>query len=381
MTKWTTIIILGLPLSFLACGGGGGGSTQTTPQASPPKFSYSLSAQKIAVTAPVSGAAPVAKLTVTFSRVPDSVLFFGYKSSGNTIKELVGSGGTATAPILDVKFVPPAELGVGEHADNLALSLYSDKEGKLPVGNGPQSVEIAYSVTGAGPGVAVPSLVSLEPSDTTAGAAGFTLVANGKGFTPTSFLCWDGNPRVTTYLSDSRLSTVLTASDLAQPATVAITVSDSNGGVVSNGLNFSIKPKAASTNPKNVDNFTVTVTKQRMLISALYVSTMKKYSLTILEYSSVEYLWNCSDPTVTGLLVSSRHVTPQDGIYFSGPYSDYYSPSGTKKINRWQGGSGYLMYYIQSYDSNYHYSIDEKVVQKLIDPERTYSEWSDKPYL
>ncbi len=62
---------------------------------------------------------------------------------------------------------------------------------------------------------------------------------------------------------------------------------------------------------------------------------MKKYKLTILEYSKVEYRWNSLDPNVKGLIVSIREFNPTDGQLFSSGYSQTYASSGSKVFNRW----------------------------------------------
>lgn len=137
----------------------------------------------------------------------------------------------------------------------------------------------------------------------------------------------------------------------------------------------------APQKPNNVDYFTIDVSRQKILISSVYIPLMKQYKLTVQEYSKVEYKWNCSDKSVYGLIVSTRAFTPTDGELFSNSYSQTFAPSGTKLFQKWEGLPGYLQLYIQSYNSKYIYSKDYLMVQVMIDGVKNYEIWSDKPNL
>lgn len=133
--------------------------------------------------------------------------------------------------------------------------------------------------------------------------------------------------------------------------------------------------------PKNVDYFTITVTRQKRLLSGVYIPLMKQYKLTVLEYSKVEYKWSCSDKTVVEVVASTRAFTPVDGSPYSNSFTQTFNPSGSKLFPQWDGLPGYLQFYIRTYNSKYYYSDDYVVVQEYIEANKTYDIWSDKPYL
>lgn len=72
----------------------------------------------------------------------------------------------------------------------------------------------------------MPSVYSLTPSSITAGAAAFTLTVNGSNFTPTSTVRWNGSSRSTSYVSPTRLTASIAATDIARPTYVAIAVTN-----------------------------------------------------------------------------------------------------------------------------------------------------------
>ena len=55
----------------------------------------------------------------------------------------------------------------------------------------------------------------LVPDATKPGGAGFTLTVNGTGFVSGSVVHWNGNARATTFVSPSKLTATITASDIA----------------------------------------------------------------------------------------------------------------------------------------------------------------------
>src|ERR1017187_3492528 len=80
----------------------------------------------------------------------------------------------------------------------------------------------------------------LVPDATAPGGAGFTLTVNGAGFVPASVVNWNGSPRATTFVSRSKLTATILASDIAKASTAAVTVVNPNpGGGTSNTQFFS----------------------------------------------------------------------------------------------------------------------------------------------
>lgn len=111
-------------------------------------------------------------------------------------------------------------------------------------------------------------LSSIAPSSAAAGAAGFTLTANGVGFSSTSVIRWNGVNLATTFNSATQqLTANLAGSDLATAAAVPVAVFDpAQSPGTSNALAFAIlnpSPTLASIVPNSAlaggAGFTLTV--------------------------------------------------------------------------------------------------------------------------
>src|SRR6185436_627586 len=89
----------------------------------------------------------------------------------------------------------------------------------------------------------VPTLTSLDPERVFAGGAGFTLTVNGTNFVAGSRVLWNGAERLTTYLSATQLAAQISEADIANAATVNVTVfNPAPGGGASNALSFNVVP-------------------------------------------------------------------------------------------------------------------------------------------
>jgi hypothetical protein len=81
----------------------------------------------------------------------------------------------------------------------------------------------------------------LVPDAKIPGGAGFKLTVNGTGFVSGSAVNWNGSARHTTFVSGSRLTTAILASDIAIAGTASITVvSPAPGGGASNPVFFEV---------------------------------------------------------------------------------------------------------------------------------------------
>jgi glucose/arabinose dehydrogenase len=90
-------------------------------------------------------------------------------------------------------------------------------------------------------GYAVPAISSLTPSAAIQGDPSFPLAVNGAGFTPASVVRWNGSGRPTTYVSRTRLTVSISASDVAAAGSASLTVfNPAPGGGTSPGRVFSI---------------------------------------------------------------------------------------------------------------------------------------------
>jgi hypothetical protein len=118
------------------------------------------------------------------------------------------------------------------------------------------------SITGASTSIKVSAAVPpspvpfanqpLSPAAGAPGTAGFTLTVNGTGFVSGSNVNWNGSALTTTFVSDSKLTANVLASDIATASTASVTVvNPAPGGGKSNPVLFEV------TNP-NGDFFTAT---------------------------------------------------------------------------------------------------------------------------
>ena len=95
----------------------------------------------------------------------------------------------------------------------------------------------------------LPVVTSLDPAHKTAGDPDFTLTVNGTNFISASTVNWNGSPRTTTYINDTRLTASIPASDIATTGTASVTVfTPAPGGGTSSAQTFTIaKPKPSIT--------------------------------------------------------------------------------------------------------------------------------------
>lgn len=112
---------------------------------------------------------------------------------------------------------------------------------------------------------ATPTLSGISPSSAVAGGGPITLTATGSSFMSGSVIQVNGASRSTTFISNTQLSTTLTAADLAAAGYLSITVSTQGGGT-SSSVTFIVNnpvPSASVLSPASVvagsSGFTLTV--------------------------------------------------------------------------------------------------------------------------
>lgn len=111
-----------------------------------------------------------------------------------------------------------------------------------------------------------PALTGISPTSALVGSGPIILTATGSSFTNNSSIQVNGTNRSTSFISNTQLSSTLTASDLATAGSLSITVSTVGGGT-SSPLTFTINnplPSLSGISPANVlagsSDFTLTVT-------------------------------------------------------------------------------------------------------------------------
>jgi hypothetical protein len=255
---WSRMASLGIACSLLAaCGGGGSGSGTGGGDSG---VSMSLSTTSIADAATTDESAPVATLQAYATGLTaGQQVYLAASYSKNAIASV--SAVTGASPItVSIQFQAPATLGAGVYHDTLQLSACYDQACSQEVTNSPQTVTVTYTVSQA-----TPQVSGLSPTGATAGGSGFTLQVDGGNFTSHSIVQWNGSPRQTAYVSASQLTAQISAADIAQPGSDAVTVSDATAGVaLSNAVNFGVAgPALVSISPSSATaygpGFTLTV--------------------------------------------------------------------------------------------------------------------------
>ena len=119
------------------------------------------------------------------------------------------------------------------------------------------------------------TLTSLSPTTRTAGGAAFTLTVNGTGFiNGSSVVQWNGSSRPTTFVSATRLTAAIPATDIALAGIAQVTALTS--GASSNALTLTINnpaPTNSSLSPTSTiaggPAFTLTVTGTRFVPTSM----------------------------------------------------------------------------------------------------------------
>jgi len=78
----------------------------------------------------------------------------------------------------------------------------------------------------------------LVPSSATPGGQGFTLTINGTGFVSGSVVDWNGSALTTTFVSSSRLTAAVPASDISVAGTASVTVTNPGSGDLVSNVDF-----------------------------------------------------------------------------------------------------------------------------------------------
>ena len=98
----------------------------------------------------------------------------------------------------------------------------------------------------------------LRPDAVRPGGQAFALTVDGTGFVPGAVVRWNGSGRATSFVSSSRLTATILASDILSPKTVHVTVFNlSPGGGESNGALLEVTPLSPSMALAKPSFFTV----------------------------------------------------------------------------------------------------------------------------
>jgi PKD repeat protein len=110
--------------------------------------------------------------------------------------------------------------------------------------NGTQTFNASVNVVATNP---VPTVTSISPSSAPRSSGAFTLTVDGTNFISSSVVRFNGANRTTTFVSATRVTAAIPASDLVTAGSFPITVSNpAPGGGTSNAVNFVVTNQAPS---------------------------------------------------------------------------------------------------------------------------------------
>jgi len=111
-----------------------------------------------------------------------------------------------------------------------------------PAPGGGASNSVSFTVNNA-----VPTITSLSPTSTAAGAAAQTLAIKGTNFLPTSTVTYNGVAHTPAFASSTQLKITLSTSDQATPGTYGVAVTNpAPGGGASSSVNFTVTASRAA---------------------------------------------------------------------------------------------------------------------------------------
>lgn len=210
-----------------------GGTLNITVLNIPPGGGIS-NALQLAVTNPVPDIVELAPNAVAVGSQPFTLTLNGTGFVPGSVATWNGSPRPTT-------FVSTTQLTVPVSAADAAVAANIIINVVNPAPGGGTSAPRSFRVTST-PNP-TPILLALTPSSTIAGSATFTLVVGGENFVPNAVVNWNGSPRSTQFVSGLELRAQITAADVANQGTAAVTVTNpAPGGGVSNPLSFTINP-------------------------------------------------------------------------------------------------------------------------------------------
>ncbi|MGD0220931.1 MAG: IPT/TIG domain-containing protein [Terriglobia bacterium] len=249
-------ITLGLLMAMAGCGGGGGGGT-TLP---PPNDNPAPTVSGISPTSATAGAA-AGTLTIT-----------GTNFLSTSTVTYNGVGHTAT-------FVSASELTISLTTSDQAAAGTYPVVVTNPAPGGGNSTAVNFTVNNL-----APTISSLSPTSATAGAAEQTLAINGTNFLSTSTVTFNNLGHTAAFVSATKLTISLSASDQATAGSYPVVVTNpAPGGGASKSVDFTVNPastvKISITSPSNPA--AVTVGQQLSIKASVTGTTNTAVSWTV----------------------------------------------------------------------------------------------------
>jgi len=226
---WTAIVALAaiaaLALGLASCGGGG--------SSSPPPQNQN----------PVPVLSSISPTSVSAGD-PDFTLTVNGSSFISTSKVRWGGSDRTTT------FVSSTQLTAAISATDIAAGASINVTVFNPTPGGGTSSPQTFTITNP-----APTLTSISPASATAGGADFLLTVTGSNFVRNSVVRWNGSDRTTTFVTSTRLTATVLASDiaLAGPSDVTVFNPPPGGGTTSSAALVvnNPTPSVSSISPPN----------------------------------------------------------------------------------------------------------------------------------
>jgi YD repeat-containing protein len=169
-----------------------------------------------------------------------------------------------------------------------------------------------------------PTLSSIVPNSAAVGSGAFTLTVNGTNFVSGSKVRWNGSDRTTTFVSSTKLTAAILATDDAATGTAQVTVfNPTPGGGTSTAATFTITatnpvPTLSSISPNNAtaggNAFTLTVTGTNFVITSVVRWNGSNRTTTYLSATQLQAAISSTDIAAAGTAsVTVFNPTPGGG--------------------------------------------------------------------
>ena len=113
-----------------------------------------------------------------------------------------------------------------------------------------------------------------------AGSPAMSLALQGSDFTPGMVALWNGQPRVTTFVSSTELSAAIPASDLANPGIALVSLTDPGSGLTSKALPFAVTDFTLSANPGDMSVPSGAAATEKLSLSPQFGNFNRAVALT-----------------------------------------------------------------------------------------------------
>ena len=279
----------------------------------------------IAVNTPSTGGGTSGALTFTISNPVPSI-------SGISPSTVVAGGAAFSLTVNGGNFVSGSVVQVNGSARPTSFvssnRLTATISGSDIASSGTLSITVNNGAPGGGTSSAVtlavtnpaPSLSSISPGSVGAGGPGFTLTVTGSNFVNGSMVQVNGSGRSTTFANSTQLTAAISASDIASPGTLSITVSNpAPGGGTSSAVTLAVNnpvPSLSSISPNSAvagsSGLTLTVTGGNFVSGSVVQVNGSNRTTTFVSHTQLTAAIPASD-LATGALLSVTVFTPAPG--------------------------------------------------------------------